>query len=242
MNTSLFQTVILAGGFGTRLRPLTDSQPKPMVKISGRPYLEYQLLWLKQSGAKEVLLLVSYLGSKIMNHFKDGSSFGLTIKYSVEKEPMGTAGALKNAERYLDDRFFLINGDSFLPVPLQDIQNAYLSKTRKGMVVVYDNAADTLVRNNISLDRSDIVLKYRKGTQDRDLKYVDAGIGVYDKEILSLIPAKGSVSFENEIYPLLIERKELAAYKTKQRFYDIGTFEQLKRFSEFANSYFTGLD
>ena len=108
------QAVILAGGKGRRLRPITEQIPKPMIEIKGKPFLQYQLEFIKDCITKDILLLVGYLGDKIEAYFKNGSGLGLNIQYSYEKAPLGTAGALRNANDKLEDEFLLLYGDSYL--------------------------------------------------------------------------------------------------------------------------------
>jgi len=114
------QVVILAGGKGTRLRPITYQVPKPMVPIHGKPFLQYQLELIKSLGINEVLLLVGYLGKQIEEYFGGGPKFGLNIEYSYENNPLGTGGALKNAEEKLAEKFLLLNGDTFLPMDYEN--------------------------------------------------------------------------------------------------------------------------
>ncbi|MFA4889338.1 MAG: nucleotidyltransferase family protein [Candidatus Omnitrophota bacterium] len=109
------QAVILTGGEGRRLRPITETIPKSMIPIKGKPFLRYQLDLIKTFGINEVLILVGYLGEEIIKYFKDGKKFGLQIDYSFEKQLLGTAGALKNAEKKLNNYFLLLNGDHSCP-------------------------------------------------------------------------------------------------------------------------------
>ncbi len=108
------QIVVLAGGMATRLGDLTRNTPKSMVKINGKPFLEYQLEMFKRSGFNRVLVCLGHLGKQIESYFGDGSRFAIDIKYSYEDKPLGTAGALKTAGPLLDERFFTIYGDSYL--------------------------------------------------------------------------------------------------------------------------------
>src|SRR3989338_1997571 len=110
------QTVILAGGRGTRLSPITNMIPKPMVTVKDKPFLEYLLLMLKRNSLEKILLCVGYLGEKIEVYFGDGRRLGMEIKYSYEKEPLGTAGGLKLAENLLEEEFLVLYGDSYLDI------------------------------------------------------------------------------------------------------------------------------
>ncbi|MBZ0108288.1 MAG: nucleotidyltransferase family protein [Candidatus Scalindua rubra] len=227
------QAVILAGGLGTRFRPITLETPKPMIPVMGKPYLEYQLQYLKGFNITDILLCVGYLGEKIQNCFADGRSMGMSITYSFEKSPLGTGGALKNAENYLEDCFYLIYGDSFLPVNYSSLETHFVGVDKTVLMVLYDNSEDTSVPNNVSLDKRGMVTKYEKDTRNSFLKYVDAGVLVLKKEILKLITSEQVVSLEEEFFPDLIERQECAGFVTSERFYDIGTPERLKRFEAY---------
>ena len=109
-NGVTMQVAILAGGLATRLRPLTQDQPKSMVRVLGRPFLEYQLEFLRRNGITAVVLCIGYLGEQIEGYFGDGGGFGVDIRYSREDKPLGTAGALKNARGLLADEFFTLYG------------------------------------------------------------------------------------------------------------------------------------
>lgn len=227
------QAVILAGGLGTRFRPLTLKKPKPMIPVMGKPYLEYQLQYLKSYNITDILLCVGYLGEKIQNHFGDGQSMDMSITYSFEEKPLGTGGALKKAESYLDDCFYLIYGDSFLPVNYSHIEGHFFAIDKTVLMVLYDNMKDTSVPNNVSLDNRGMVTQYKKDTGNCLLKYVDAGVLALKKEILDSMPSEKKVSLEQEILPNYIARQECAGFVTHERFYDIGTPKRLKHFETF---------
>lgn len=221
------QAVILAGGLGTRLRPVTEVIPKPMVSVAGVPYLEHQLRLLASQDIRDVLLLTGYLGEQIEEYFGDGSRLGLRVDYSREPAPAGTGGALREARAKLDTAFLVIYGDSYLPMRYADAFELLISSAADGVVVVYDNRVeDTSVKNNIDLDDSGYVTRYDKDSPDR-LSYVEAGVLAFRRTIVDLIPAQGAVSLEKEIFPKLIAARRLAAFVTTQRFYDIGTHDRL---------------
>jgi NDP-sugar pyrophosphorylase family protein len=227
------QAVILAGGLGTRLWPLTKTVPKPMVPVAGVPYLEHQLRLLKQQSICDVVLLTGYLGEEVEEYFGDGSRLGLSLRYSRELQPLGTGGALREARQLLDETFVLIYGDSYLPIQYPAVHDRLLSSGAQCVVVVYDNQlSNTSVTNNIDLDSNGLVTLYDKDSS-RKLHYVDAGVLALRKSCVDLIPPAGVVSLEKEIFPLLIAGRQLAAHITGQRFYDIGTPERLKVIEEF---------
>src|SRR6266571_3760756 len=146
------QAVVLAGGLGTRLWPLTKEIPKPMAPVNGLPYLEYQIRLLAAQGFLSTLILTGYLGEQIESYFQDGSALGLSLRYSREPAPLGTGGALRHARALLEERFLLIYGDSFLPIGYRPLLARLEEPGTLGVVAIYDNSAgDTSVRNNIAL-------------------------------------------------------------------------------------------
>jgi mannose-1-phosphate guanylyltransferase len=229
------QVVILAGGLGTRLWPLTRTGPKPMVLVAGVPYLEHQVRLLQKQSIEDIVMLTGYLGEQIENYFGDGGRWGMSIKYSRELQPLGTAGALRQAETLLAQTFVLIYGDSYLPVRYADCHDRLLDTGALCSVAAYDNeSGDTMVKSNIDLDSSGYVTVYEKDS-DRHLRYVEAGVLAMRKECIGLIPPAGAVSLEKEIFPQLIANKQLVAWLTRQRFYDIGTPERLRVITDFLS-------
>jgi len=227
------QTVILAGGLGTRLRPVTGKLPKPMVPVLGRPFLEHQIEMLGRNGMNNILLLVGYLGEQVQEYFGSGRGWGVRISYSFEPEPMGTGGALRNAAALLDGAFLLVYGDSYLPIDYRDVAERFRASDADGLLVVYDNAEETSVPRNVLLGKNGRVLRYDKCSVDPGLRHVEAGVLAFRREVVNLIPPGRKVSLEEEIFPQLIERGRLLGYATPQRFYDIGTPERLAAFEAF---------
>lgn len=228
------QAVILAGGLGTRLRPITEQIPKVLVSVNGKPFLLYLLELLKIQGVNSIVLCIGYLGKKVSDFFGNGDSFGLRIKYSEEKERLlGTGGALKQARNLLSDYFFVINGDTYLPADYGEVERVFLRRGKKALMVVYDNKEATGIKSNVKLDDHLMMIRHDKESLDPDLKYADAGVLVLRREALDFMKEACSVSLEEGLYPILIQQKEMAAHVTDQRFYDIGTPEQQRMFEEF---------
>lgn len=223
------QAAILAGGLGTRLWPLTKEVPKPMAPVAGAPYLEHQLRLLARQGIRDIVLLTGYLGDQIEEYFHDGERWNLTIRYSRETAPLGTGGALREARSLLAETFLVIYGDSYLPIPYAEVLALLENSKATGVVAVYDNRfGDTSVRNNIAVDEQGRVIRYGKDSvDDPSLTYVEAGVLAFGRRVLKLLPPEGAVSLEKEVFPQLIARRDLVAYRTRQRFYDIGTPERL---------------
>ena len=155
------QAVILAGGAGTRLYPLTLNTPKAMLKIKGQPFLLHVIEELKRSGIKDFVFCIGYLADQFKEFFGDGTRHGIKISYSVEKEFMGTAGALKMAERHLKKDFFVINGDTYLPADYTCVYKAFKHSGKTGMLVLYDNH-EKIAEPNIAVDKKYMVTGYIK--------------------------------------------------------------------------------
>jgi MurNAc alpha-1-phosphate uridylyltransferase len=181
------QIAILAGGLATRLRPISTTKPKSMVTIQGRPFLEYQLEFLKNNGIKDILLCVGHLNEQIESYFGDGGQFGVSIRYSKEEGPLlGTAGALRNAIDFLDDTFFVMYGHSYLFLDLKQIRRYFFQFEKSGLMVIYknDNRYDI---SNVSIN-GNIAKNYSKTEQAPDMVYIDYGISLLRKKVLYSVP------------------------------------------------------
>ncbi len=227
------QAVILAGGRGTRLRPLTNTVPKPLIPIGEKYFLYYLLKLLSRNGISKILLCLAYLSEKIIEKIGTGSNFGCEIDYSIEKTPLGTAGAIKNADHKLEDEFMTINGDTFLPIDYTKLINFWNEKKSdaEGLIVLYDNR-EKIVPNNIKTDDTGKVTTYSKNSVEGK-GFVDSGVQIFKKSILSLIQPDAVVSLEEEIFPKIIDKNKMISYITSTRYYDIGTPERFKLFEKF---------
>lgn len=228
------QAVILAGGLGTRLWPLTREIPKAMVPIHGVPYLEYQLRFLARQSITNVVLLTGYLGEQVESYFGTGEWLGMSIQYSRETKPLGTGGALREASALLQESILLLYGDSFLPIDYRNVMTALDRRAAQVAVAVYDSRlTDTNVIANISLDAEGHVVRYDKNAiDDPELVYVEAGVLALRRSVIDSIPP-GNVSLEQQIFPRLIAANQLVALVTPQRFYDIGTPARLETIAKF---------
>ncbi len=228
------QVVILAGGLGTRLRPLTETVPKPMVPVADLPFLHWQLLDLKAQGYSRVLLLVAYLGEQVEAHFGGGSELGLALNYCYEREPLGTGGALKNAATHLDDEFILLNGDSFLRAPLREMERAFVRVD--ALISTYDNQVSVPVIPNLKSENG-LVTGYEKdAAPEKGYAEIDSGIYILKRALLENVAQETFMLAD--LWPALIQQKKLGAFRVNERFYDIGTIERLKEFEEKVRDYF----
>lgn len=224
------QVAILAGGLATRLKGLTRNQPKSMVKVRGRPFLEYQLELLQREGVKNIILCLGHMGEQIKRHFGDGGKYKVNIRYSVEDKPLGTAGALKQAEGLLGDVFFTMYGDSYLFLDFSLVMSYFESQDKLALMTVYKNynrygKSNTAVKGNL-------VKKFNQRERTEDMVYIEYGANIFRKEALGLIPENQSYSLD-DLFPKLIERRELLAFEVKERFYEIGSPQGLKEFEEY---------
>jgi NDP-sugar pyrophosphorylase family protein len=222
------QAVILAGGLGTRMLPITTSIPKPMIPVNGKPFLHYQLELLARFGLRRVLLLVAYLGEQIEAYFGKGTALGVDLTYSYERKPMGTGGAVKNAAAQLDNQFVILNGDTYLPIDYRALLQSFRERNNSAMIVAYrpatEASADLVSRlpKNLAVSADGKISAYRK-RDPQGLTHIDAGVLVLRKDVLDRILPQRKCSLEEEIFPQLIAQREMEAWTTNEAFYDMGS-------------------
>ncbi len=225
------QAVILAGGIGSRLKPLTDNLPKPMISFHGKPFLEYLIDMLRKQGIKKILLLTGYLSAKISDYFKDGKRFGVDISYSVSPVENDTATRIKLAMDQIDEHFLLMYCDNYWPLRLNDMEKQFFQSKHLVQITVYNNK-DHYTKNNVLVDESQSVTQYDKSRKATDLNGVDIGFVLMQKKALDLLP-DGNVNFENDVYTKLIEQTALKAFQTDHRYYSVSSHERLSQTEEF---------
>jgi mannose-1-phosphate guanylyltransferase len=217
------QAVILVGGEGTRLRPLTSTVPKPVVPLVDRPFVTFMLEWLRQHGIDDVILSCGFLGTSVRNVLGDGSGLQMRLRFVEEPDPRGTAGALKFAESLLDESFVMLNGDVLTDIDLSD-QIAQHERTGAkatlALVPVSDPTAYGLVHLHDDRSVRDFVEKPSSDAIDTNL--ISAGAYVLSREVLDLVPAERNVSIEREVWPLLIG-KGLYGFPAEGYWLDIGS-------------------
>ncbi len=199
------QALILAGGVGTRLRPLTSRTPKPVVTLVDRPFIAFMLEWLRRHGVDEVILSCGFLAASVRDVLGDGTRYGVKLHYVDEPDPLGTGGALKYAEELLGERFVVCNGDVLtdfdLSAQLAQHESSGATATL-ALARVEDPSAYGLVRIDDDMRVSEFFEKPDSGEQLDAL--ISAGVYVLDHRVLDLIPPGRPVSIEREIWPLLI--------------------------------------
>jgi mannose-1-phosphate guanylyltransferase len=218
------QALILAGGEGTRLRPLTSTTPKPVVPLVDRPFIVYMLEWLRDHGVDDTILSCGFMAEGVRAVLGDGSAMGVRLRYVEEPRPLGTGGALKFAEDLLEARFFMLNGDVLTDIDLTEQLRQHEetgARVTLALIPVQDPSAYGLVRRNPDLSVSEFV---EKPSQDEiDTNLVNAGAYIIEREVLSeLAPAGTRISIERDVFPRLVGRG-LFGYEADGYWLDIGT-------------------
>jgi mannose-1-phosphate guanylyltransferase/phosphomannomutase len=225
------KAVVMAGGEGTRLRPLTSNQPKPMVPIVGKPCMEHILELLRAHGFEDVIVTVAFLPQAIRSYFGDGTSLGLNIQYSVEESPLGTAGSVRLASDALDDTFLVISGDALCDIDLAQIVDFH---REKGAAVTIGLKS---VENPLEFG---IVVTDEDGKVERFLEKpswgqvfsdtINTGIYVLEPEVLKHVPTDRPYDFSKELFPLLLEMgRPIYGYVCDGYWQDIGNLDQYRQ-------------
>lgn len=222
------KAIILAGGSGTRLQSIIRDVPKPMAPIDGRPFLEFLIKRLVNSGTTEIILSIGYLHDKIIDHFGDGSLFGASISYCIESEPLGTGGAIRESMKMLDAETALImNGDTFTSVDTDSLASFHSNmKAMVSMVVVPISDAS---RYGTVLVTPEGRVKLFTEKQAAGYNLINSGTYICNRSLLDLF-STGNVSFENDILPIIINKGLLAAQIQDVPFIDIGIPEDYQKF------------
>ena len=225
------QAVIFAGGYGKRLAPFTDTEPKPMYPIAGKPYIEHLILQIRDFGIRDVILLLGYLPERIMAYLGDGSRYGMMFRYVVTDVECETQKRILAAEALLDDRFLMMYCDNYCPI---DFQKLVMDAEDHGALIqitAYANK-DGYTKSNLRIAEDGRVLSYDKKRTLPDLAGVDIGYAVLDKRILELTDGENE-NFEAVVYPQVVAQGKMYATVTEHRYYSIGSFERIALTEEF---------
>ena len=206
------KAVILAGGLGKRLRPLTDERPKPMIEVLNIPIIEWQVKWFKRNSINEILICIGYLKEQIIDYVGSGSRFGVKVGYAVEEEPLGTGGALKNAETLLGgsekEGFFMVNGDI-----LTDLNPHLLRNSNYGGLALVPLRSPYGV---VELDGNSFVSGFDEKPQIKD-KWINAGVYYFTKDVFGYLPDYGNI--ETTALPSMAKEKKLKAARYEKSFW-----------------------
>jgi len=231
------QCVILAGGLATRMRPLTETLPKALIRVAGRPFIDYQLDWMAKVGVSKVLLSVGYRGEMLCEHVGDGSRWGLPVEVVNEgAELRGTGGALRLAfdEGALDESFLLTYGDSFLPIDFGEVWRAFLSARQPALMTVFRNA-ERWDQSNAVFEQGQVFYdKARRSRPASDYEYIDYGLSALDRSLVPrFVPEHGKADLASLFHELSL-RGELAGFEVWQRFFEIGSPAGLSDFEQWV--------
>ena len=223
------KAIILAGGFGTRLLPYTKSVPKPMLPLDKKPILEHLIDWVKKNGLTEIVLCVSYKREKIESHFKDGAKFGVKIEYAVSKKPLATAGQLKTAEKFIDDTFVCLYGDSIYNFSLKNMIHKHIRKKSSVTMSLFKYKFNVMY-GVINTSNNGKVISWKEKPEFN--ANINMGCYVMEPEIFRLIPKNKSYGMDNVIRKVISKKKLVSSIVSQNEFIDIGdkeTYEKAKR-------------
>jgi len=222
------KAVILAGCLGTRLRPLTNKKPKPMLPLGNKPLLEHLIKWIRKNGVKDIVLCVSYLHETIEKHFGDGSKFGMNIEYAISKKPLATAGQLKTAQKFIDDTFVCVYGDTIFDFNLKNMISEHKKKKSFVTMGLYEykthlkyGVIDTKNNGKVSAWNEKPEIKVK----------INMGCYVMEPKILNFIPKNKPYGMDNVIKKLIVDHFAINSVLVKKGFMDVGdkkTYEKLR--------------
>jgi MurNAc alpha-1-phosphate uridylyltransferase len=212
---------LLAGGLAMRLRPITQTIPKALVEVAGRPFIDHQLALLRRNGVRRVVLCLGYLGEQIEQYLGDGSQQGLTLQYSYDGgRLLGTGGALRRALPLLGEVFWVHYGDSYMDIDYRAILAHFAASHARGLM--------TVLRNDNRWDKSNVVFRggrlvcYSKRAPTPEMKHIDYGVSILCREVLSSLPADRPFDLAG-VLSSMAARGELIGHEVTQRFYEIGS-------------------
>ncbi len=218
---SSLPVAILAGGMATRLRPITQNIPKLLVEVAGEPFFTHQIRLLKQAGLTHLVLCVGFLGEQIVELYGDGSRWGVKIEYVFDGPKLrGTGGALINALPRLGENFYVLYGDSYLPIDYAAVGEAFQSSGQLGLMTVFENQG-RFDQSNVWFEGGEIKV-YDKQNPSPQMHHIDYGLGVFRAAAFDGFSREVPVDLA-EVQKALVARRQLAGYELKQRFYEIGS-------------------
>lgn len=224
-NLGNWPVAILAGGLGTRLRPTTEKIPKALIPVVGQPFLAHQLRLLQSAGLRKVVLCVGYHGEMIEQEFGDGRNYGVELSYSFDgPELLGTGGALKKAQPFLGHTFFVLYGDSYLPIDYAAPARVFVASGKLGLMTVFRNEGRWDTSNVWFQDGA--IKSYNKKERTPEMQHIDYGLGILDSNALAAW-SDGKAFDLADVYRDLVSRNELAGFEVEHRFYEVGSPEGL---------------
>lgn len=220
-SSSDLPVAILAGGLATRLRPITTQIPKLLVGVAGEPFFSHQIRLLRAAGLTRLVLCVGHLGEQIVDRYGDGSAWGVTIDYSFDGPVLlGTGGALIRALPKLGEAFYVLYGDSYLPIDYRAVGDRFLASGKLGLMTVFENR-EQYDASNVWFEAG-VIRVYDKQAKLPQMHHIDYGLGVFRAAAFRSYPADAKVDLA-EVQKDLVGQGQLAGYEVAQRFYEIGS-------------------
>lgn len=230
---------ILAGGKATRLYPLTINQPKSMVLIREKPFIEWQLLLLKKSGVEKVVLCLGHQAESIFDYVSKNLKYiDLDISFSVESQPLGTAGALLNAKQSLGENFGVIYGDSYLQIEYLEINDFFMLKQPLGLMTVCKKCGETFSCNTEFTDGK--VMNYSKTDPTLQMKHIDFGYSVFNRKALDFVEPNSFVDLE-QLNAELIIHSQLLGFEVEVEYHEIGSHSGILKLKKLAEEWCNGI-
>lgn len=217
--------ILLVGGFGTRLHPLTKQRPKPMLAVAGVPFIEHQICRARDAGVNEIVLATAFMAEIFRPHFGDGEHMGISIKYAIEAEPLGTGGAIRNASELLtgDGPVVIYNGDVLSDHDLAG-QIAFHQERSADVTLYLTEVEDARAFGSVELSQSGEVLAFNEKMENPTSNIINAGCYIFDRSVFASIPLGETVSVERQTFPLLLGGgAKVFGYVENSYWLDIGT-------------------
>jgi NDP-sugar pyrophosphorylase family protein len=234
MDISTVPAALLAGGMATRLRPITETIPKAMVEVAGRPFVDHQLDLLRRNGIRRVVMCLGYRGQQLETHVGDGSTLGMDVRYAYDGEKlMGTGGAVRRALSLLGDVFWVMYGDSYMDIDYGTVLDHFDHSGADALMTVLRNANRWDTSNVVFRDGK--LLRYDKKNRTPDMDYIDYGVALLRRRAAERIPTDRPFDLA-ELYTSLVAQGRMVGYQVTNRFYEIGTPAALDETSRYLAS------
>lgn len=223
--------IILAGGLGTRLKPLTDTTPKPLIMLGEKPIVQYTIDLMKNAGVKKVYLSVGHKHEMIKEYFGSGEKIGIEVDYLIEDEPLGTAGPLKlaAAKEILTDTFFMSNGDEIRDINLQEMYEFH--KRNQAVATIAMTQVEDPSTFGVAKLEGDRILEFveKPAREDAPSNFISSGFYCLEPGVLDFLPDTQKVSIERDVWPAIAAAGKLYGFPFPGYFSDTGTFERLEK-------------
>lgn len=224
----------MAGGLATRLRPITEKIPKALIEVAGKPFIEWQLNYLRKQGIHKIVICIGYLGEMIQDLVGSGKQLDLQICYSSDGSTLlGTGGAIKKALPLLGENFFILYGDSYLPTNFCKVKIAYENSKKKALMTVFKNK-NCWDKSNVRFENGKI-LNYDKFSQNIEMHYIDYGLSIASAEVFAKYESEKPFDLA-DVYQTLVMQDQLAGFEIYERFYEIGSYSGLKETESFLKN------